>query len=148
MNDVSTLSPDSAAARITRGVRLYFEALGHVCLTEFTLSNRRRADVIALSAAGEITIVEVKSGLPDYRADAKWPEYVEFCDSFFFAVDPDFPQTVLPEGTGLLVSDGWQAVELRPAPMTRLVAARRKAMTLRFARTAAERLRAATSQSL
>jgi len=52
---------------------------------------RRRADVIALSAAGEIVIVEVKSGRADFQSDRKWPEYLEFCDRFFFAIEPDFP---------------------------------------------------------
>lgn len=140
--------PDNRARRITRGITRHLEALGHVCLTEFTLANRRRADVAALSPKGEILIVEVKSGLPDFRADGKWQDYVDFCDGFSFAVGPDFPTGILPDSTGVMVSDGWQAAILRPWPVAPLAAARRKAVTLRFARTAAERLRAAMDPQL
>jgi hypothetical protein len=52
-----------------------------------------RADLLAHSLKGEITIVEVKSGWPDFAADhkkGKWKEYLAHCDRFFFAVPPDF----------------------------------------------------------
>jgi len=97
---------------------------------------------VALSGAGEVLIVEVKSSLADYRADGKWRDYLPYCDGFAFAVGPDFPCGVLPESAGLLVTDGWQAAMHRPFAGDRLHPSRRKAMTLRFALTAARRLAA------
>jgi hypothetical protein len=85
-----------AAARIGRGVMRLLDGLGFAALQEFPLRARRRADVIALHASGEIVIVEIKSGRADFQSDRKWPEYLEFCDRFFFAVEPDFPQAILP----------------------------------------------------
>ena len=132
------------AALITRGVCRYFDTLNYACLTEFTLRNGRRADVLALGPDGELVIVEVKSSLADYRADGKWPEYLDFCQRFFFAVAPDFPLAVLPPETGLLVADGYGAAERRPSPTAPLAPARRKAVTLKFARLAAQRLHSLT----
>ena len=130
----------AGAAVLTRGVCRYFNSLDYACLTEFTLKNGRRADVMAIGPAGDLIIVEVKSSLDDYRTDRKWPEYLEFCERFFFAVDPSFPLDVIPESMGLLVADGYDAVERRPSPAKPLAPARRKAITLKFARLAAQRL--------
>ena len=136
--------------RVTRGAARMFEDLGCAVVTEFVLANGRRADVAALSADGRITLVEVKSGIPDFRSDGKWHEYLEFCDAFYFAVSPQFPRELLPDaGTcGLIVADPWEAVILRPAPVGTLAAARRKSVTVRLARVAALRLRALTDPRL
>ena len=81
-----------------------------------------------------------RSSLEDFRTDAKWPEYREFCDRLFFAVAPDFPVEVLPLDAGLLVADRFGAEMVREAPVHALPGARRKALLLRFARVAAGRL--------
>jgi hypothetical protein len=125
---------------ICRGVLRLFDAHDYACVRELPLANGRRADIVALGPRGEITIVEVKSGLADLRADGKWPDYGPFCDRFYFAVDADFPREALPETTGLIIADGFGGAVLREADPTPLAAARRKAMTLRFARAAARKL--------
>lgn len=133
------LEAGDVTARVTRGVVRQFVHWGYAPLTEVKLANRRRADVMALSPSGEVVIVEVKSGLADYRADAKWRDYLPYCDAFSFAVAADFPQEVLPDDVGLLVSDGFEAALLRSWDGTPLHASRRKAVTLAFARAAALR---------
>ena len=80
-----------AAAALQRGVCRAFRALGHSVVTELPLANGRRADVVALSGAGDVHIVEIKSCLIDYRTDHKWHDYLPFCDRLYFAVAPDFP---------------------------------------------------------
>ena len=77
--------PDGADL-LARGVARLLREMGQTSLTEFTLRSGRRADLVAIDRGGKITIVEIKRSLADYRADAKWPEYLEFCDAFFFAV--------------------------------------------------------------
>jgi hypothetical protein len=129
-----------AAAAIQRGVRRLYAGLGAVSVTELTLATWRRADVAVLTPNGSITIVEIKSCLADFRADQKWQEYRDYCDHFFFAVDSGFPVEVLPEAAGLIMADAYGAMMLREAPHHALTAARRKAVTLRFARAAASRL--------
>jgi hypothetical protein len=138
------LAPDRrqspVAAGVQRGVRRLFAQLGHVTLVEFTLANGRRADVIALSPDGLVTIVEIKSSVADFRADQKWPNYEEFCDRFFFAVPETVPFDILPADRGLILADSFGAAIVREAVHTPLAGARRKAVTLRFAHHAASML--------
>src|SRR5271170_7420170 len=112
---------------------------GYAPLLEVTLPNGRRADIMALGPRGEIAIAEVKSGLEDFRTDHKWGEYLPYCDAFYFAVAPEFPRDILPETPGLIVADGFGGAVLREAPVTPLAGARRKALTIAFARLAALR---------
>ncbi len=125
---------------LARGVCRGLYHLGYNCLTEFKLTSRRRVDVIGMDASGVILIVEIKSSIEDFRADRKWQEYLAFCDFFFFAVGQDFPREVLPADCGLLIADPYTAAVVRDAPLLKLNAARRRAQTLRFAHTAAQRL--------
>jgi len=120
-------------------MRLWMD-LAYAPLLEVSLANGRRADVVALGPKGEIAITEIKSGLADFTADVKWPDYRDFADRFFFAVDADFPHHLIPDDVGLIVADGFGGAIVRPSPETPLAPARRKAMTLAFARLAAVRL--------
>lgn len=129
------------AIGLARGIARHFEDAGQASLAEFTVRNGRRADVIALDQKGRFTIVEIKTSLADFRSDTKWPEYLEFCDFYFFAVPEDFPQEILPEEHGLIVADRFDATILRPSQEAPMNAARRKTQTLRFALLAARRLR-------
>ena len=124
---------------VTRGAARLLTALGYAPLAEVTLPNGRRADLMALGPKGEIFIVEVKSCLEDFRTDQKWGEYQPYCDAFAFAVAPEFPREILPEEPGLIVADGFGGAILREAPVVALAGARRKALTLAFARLAAMR---------
>ncbi len=132
---------------LARGAAAVLEAAGFACLFEFPLGNGRRVDVIGIDERGRIAIVEVKSSVADYRADAKWTEYLPFCDLFFFAVPEDFPLGLFAEldpwgeAIGIMVVDRHDGAVRRPARLTDLHPARRRALTLRFARTAARRLR-------
>ena len=129
-----------AARDIARGVGRLLVRHGFFSIAELGLANGRRADVIGLGDKGDVWIVEVKSCLEDFRTDQKWPAYREFCDRLFFAVAADFPRDVLPPDTGLIIADRYGAEIVREAPEHRLAGARRKAVTLRFARVAAARL--------
>lgn len=126
---------------LARGVCRMLAEHGYRTLCELPLANGRRADIFALNRRGGILIVEVKSSLADYRADGKWPEYLGSCDRFAFAVPATFPLDVLPADAGVIVADAYGGAIVRaPMASTQLAAARRKALTLRFARTAAARL--------
>ena len=85
-------------------------------------------------------IVEIKSSVADFRADHKWRDYFAYCDRLYFAVDADMPLDAMPEEAGLIVADSYGGEILRePAPRAISPAARR-AVLLRFALAAAERL--------
>jgi hypothetical protein len=135
-----TLKEGRPAPKPLRGAIRLLESLGHGTLTEFPLKSGRRADILSLGAKGEIWIVEVKSGVPDFRSDHKWQDYLEWCDRFFFAVDPSFPASILPEEAGLVIADAYEAVLAREPEPAPLMSGRRKALTLRFAHLAARRL--------
>jgi len=130
------------AAAVQRGAGRMLLAAGFATLPEFPLASGRRADIFAVNDKGIIWIVEIKSSVADYRADNKWPEYWDYCDELYFAVPPDMPQDILPTDTGLIVADAWGAEILRAPEPQQLAGARRKAVTLRFARAAALRLHA------
>jgi len=130
------------ASGVQRGVRRLFAQLGHVTMPEFTLANGRRADLVALSPGGILTIVEIKSSVADFRADRKWPDYEDFCDHFYFAVPETLPFDILPQDRGLIVADSFGAAILRQSAHHPLPGARRKAVTLRFAQAAAAALHA------
>ena len=132
------LSP--VAQQIARGVLRLLMDHGYAGVTEMTLANGRRADIAALGPGGEISIIEIKSSVADFRSDQKWPEYRPFCDRFYFAVNHDFPQDLIPGEAGLIIADAFGGAILREPEYEKLAAARRKAVTLRFARLAATRL--------
>ena len=137
---------DEAVARplitrqIMRGTARHLLASGYAVISEMTLASGRRADLVALSPVGQLLIVEVKSGLEDFRADSKWLEYRAYCDGLAFAVSPYFPVEMLPDTVGLIMADGFGAATLREARIEPLAAPRRKAMMIAFARHAAMRL--------
>jgi len=136
----SALAPVSAAL-LSRGVCRTLAQRGYVSLLEFPLANGRRADVIALGRAGELVIVEIKTSIADFRADRKWDTYRDFSDRLYFAVPEDFPRPLIPDECGLIVADSFGAAVLRDGAATRIEASRRRAVTQRFARVAAARLR-------
>lgn len=109
-------------------------------LAEFKLANGRRADVAGLDRSGKVTIAEVKSCRADFDADTKWHDYLDYCDSFFFAVGADFPLEILPQTEGLILADAFGAAIHKPSELRPMATARRKAVTLRFARQSALRL--------
>jgi hypothetical protein len=129
------------AALLARGVCRALEQLAYTSLVEFQLANGRRADILALGKSGDLVIVEIKSSVADFRADRKWTAYRDFSDRLYFAVPNDFPRALIPEECGLMVADPFGAALLRDGSTTSLSPGRRRALTLRFARIAAARLR-------
>lgn len=134
------------AADVARGVsRLLFR---HDCyaLCEVPLANGRRADLLAIDAKGGITIVEIKVSKADLRGDGKWPDYLDYCDRFFWAVPQGFDLAPFdepgfrPDIAGLLVADRYDAAVARDAAHRPMPPARRRAETLRFARRGALRM--------
>jgi hypothetical protein len=128
--------------RLARGVCRHLSGHGFVTVEELVPTPGLRVDVMALGPKGEIWVVECKSGRADYLTDRKWQGYLEWCDRFFWAVDADFPTDLLPDGTGLILADAYDAEIMRMGPNTPVAPARRKAMVQGFARHAALRLQA------
>lgn len=141
MESVAVLPPSRSeiTALVTRGAARLLADLGHAPLSEVCLPNGRRADLMGLDRKGRIFIVEVKSSLEDFRTDGKWGEYLPYCDLFAFAVAPEFPRHVLPDEPGLIIADSFGGALVREPPVSPLAGARRKALTLSFARMAALR---------
>ncbi len=128
------------ALAIRRGVCRRLRAEGLALIPEVTLRSGRRADLVALGSDGSITIVEIKSSVEDFRADAKWQDYLVHCDHFYFATGPHVPVEIFPPDAGLIVADPYGAEILRDVEGARLTAARRKEMLIRIARVGAYRL--------
>ena len=128
---------------LARGVCRHLLTHDFVSVEELTPTGGLRVDVMALGPRGEVWVIECKSGRADYLTDHKWQGYMEWCDRFFWAVDADFPTELLPEDTGLIVADAYDAEIIRMAPEVKLPGARRKVMLQKFARHAALRHHAA-----
>ncbi|MFZ4109539.1 MAG: MmcB family DNA repair protein [Polymorphobacter sp.] len=134
------------AADVRRGTCRLLVRAGVAPLAEVPLGGGRRADILGIDAQGRLTLVEIKVSLADLRGDRKWPEYLDYCDRFFWAVPPGFPLGLFdtpdfqPDRTGLIIADRFDGEDVRAAPWVPLNTSRRKAETLRFARRAALRL--------
>lgn len=134
------------AGAVARGVARLFARNGVWCLAEMPLRNGRRADLMGIDGQGRVVIVEIKVARGDLMGDAKWGDYLDHCDRFFWALAPQLDRAVMetelfrPDLCGLIVADGYDAEILRPAPLHPLAAARRKVEIERLARTALRRL--------
>ncbi|MDE3029077.1 MAG: MmcB family DNA repair protein [Paracoccaceae bacterium] len=133
------LSPGQVLAR---GVCRHLISYDFVSVVELVPTPGLRVDVMALGPKGEVWVIECKSSRTDFMTDRKWQGYLEWCDRFFWAVDADFPSELLPDGTGLLLADAYDAEIVRMGPETRLAPARRKVIVQKFARHAALHLQA------
>jgi hypothetical protein len=134
------------AAAVARGVSRLFIRNQIVVQPEVSLRNHRRADLMGINQKGEIILVEIKCARADLLGDQKWLEYLDYCDRFYWAVPAGFDHgpisgdAFLPERTGLIVADAYDAEIIRPATLVALPAARRKVETERLARLAMRRL--------
>lgn len=138
-SDPILLSPGQ---RLARGVCRHLRSHDFVTMEEFVPDRGLRVDVMALGPKGELWIIECKSSRADFAADKKWQGYLEWADRYFWAVDDEFPLALLPEGTGLILADSWDAEIQRMGPETKLAAPRRSKLIRKFARDAARRLHA------
>jgi len=133
------------ADAVARGIERLFARNDIWCLREMPLRNNRRADLMGLDAKGKIVIVEIKVARADLLGDTKWPEYLDYCDQFFWGLSAELDPAVLhtapyrPECCGLIVADGYDAEIIKPAPMHSLNPARRRKEIERLARTALRR---------
>jgi hypothetical protein len=155
MNGRPISSPDSpmplaaplalAAGDVARGIGRLFARNDIWCLPEVPLRNGRRADLMGIDAKGLVVIVEIKVARADLLGDAKWPDYLDYCDRFFWGLPPGLDRTPLeseayrPGTCGVIVADGYDAEILRPAALEPLAAARRKTQVEHLARIAMRR---------
>ncbi|WNO55084.1 MmcB family DNA repair protein [Stakelama saccharophila] len=134
------------AADVARGVTRMLLRHDYVAMAEVPLSGGRRADLMALDPKGRIVIVEIKVSRADLLGDAKWQDYLVHCDRFFWAVPHGFDTTplegeaFLPDRSGVMIADRYDAAILREARTQPLPAATRRSCTLAFGRRAARRL--------
>ncbi|WP_426266159.1 MmcB family DNA repair protein [Sphingomonas sp. LHG3443-2] len=141
------------AIEVARGVTRLFCRRDLFAICEVPLPNGRRADLMGIDPKGKLTIVEIKVSKADLTGDAKWTDYLDYCDQFFWAVPPTLAglldeERFLPGTAGVIVADRYDAAVVRDAPERPLAPARRKAEILRFARRAARRLSAQIDPTL
>lgn len=138
----------TSTENVTRGAMRLLQSMGYSAICELPLTNGRRADIVGVNKSGEVTILEVKSCLADFRSDQKWQQYLPYSDAFYFAVDEAFPLSVLeeeaslPDVTGIIIADAFDGEILRPAKRQKVHPSRRKTLHLKMARVAASRLSA------
>ncbi|WP_374284369.1 MmcB family DNA repair protein [Novosphingobium sp.] len=133
------------AQAVARGIGRLFARNDIWCLPEMPLRNGRRADLMGIDGKGQLVIVEIKVARGDLLGDAKWLDYLDYCDRFYWGLAPHLDRSCmedaafLPERCGLIVADGYDAEILRPAATVPLAAARRKVEMERLARAALRR---------
>ena len=134
------------ASALTRGIGRLFARNDVWCLAEMPLRCGRRADLMGIDAKGHVVIVEIKVSRADLLGDAKWPNYLDYCDRFYWGLPPELDracletEAFLPERCGVIVADGYDGEIVRPAPLVHLAAARRKVEVERLARASLRRL--------
>ena len=141
VSDRLSFSAEQRDGRVlARGVCRHLHQHDFATIEEFVPCRGLRVDVFAIGPKGETWIVECKSTNADFTSDRKWRGYLDYCDRFFWAVNPAFPAEILPPDYGLIVTDGFEAEIIRWG-MERLVSpARRKMLLLKCARTAMKRM--------
>jgi hypothetical protein len=151
MSGAAPLNSDSpsdsgvVSSAVARGIGRLFARNDIWCLSEVPLRNGRRADLMGIDGRGQVVIVEIKVARGDLLGDSKWPDYLDFCDRFFWGVPPGLDRSPLdgaafrPETCGVIVADGYDAEILRPAALEPLAAARRKTQVEHLARIAMRR---------
>ncbi|MBS1090565.1 MmcB family DNA repair protein [Gluconobacter sp. Dm-74] len=150
--DIACGLPETQLA-IRRAVLGLCRTMNWAAINEFSLpAAGRRADVMALLPDHSLICIEIKSGLRDFQTDQKWPEYRDWSDRLFFAVDDAFPVDLIPPDVGLIVvsvsavppalREGVLAecTIIREPALHRLAPARRRTLVHLFATTAAIRL--------
>jgi len=133
------------ALEVARGVCRLFARNDVWLVPEMPLRNGRRADLMGLDAKGHVVIVEIKTARGDLLGDGKWPDYLDFCDRFYWGLPPELDRVCLegddfrPDCCGVIVGDAYDAEIIRPAPLSPLAPARRKVEIERLARAALRR---------
>jgi hypothetical protein len=87
-----------------------------------------------------VLIVEIKSSPADFRSDRKWRDYAAYCDRLYLAISERTPAGLMPLEVGLIVADSYGADIARETELRRMAPASRRALLLRFAQAAADRL--------
>jgi hypothetical protein len=137
--------PPTASA-LVRGIGRLFARNDIWCIAEMPLRCGRRADLMGIDAKGRIVIVEIKVSRADLLGDGKWPEYLDYCDRFYWGLPAALDrgclegEGFLPDKCGVIVADGYDGEIVRPAPSLSLAAARRKVEVERLARASLRRL--------
>ena len=143
---VDTPGSPLCAADVARGTVRMLLRHDLIAMAEVPLDGGRRADLMALDSRGQIVIVEIKVARADLLGDGKWTDYLACCDRFYWAVPAGFDASpldgiaFLPERTGIIVADRYDAAIVREAHTEPLAAATRKRVTLAFGRRAGRRL--------
>jgi hypothetical protein len=141
----SNLRAVLGAGDVARGIGRLFARNDIWCLAEVPLKNGRRADLMGIDAKGLVVIVEIKVARADLLGDAKWPDYLDYCDRFYWGLSPALDRAPLeseafrPATCGVIVADSYDAEILRPAALEPLAAARRKTQVEHLARIAMRR---------
>ncbi len=147
--DVSELR----SREVARGIVRLFARNDIWVLPEMPLRNNRRADLMGVDPKGHIIIVEIKTARGDLMGDGKWPDYLDFCDRFFWGLPPELDRACLeeedfrPDMCGVIVADAYDAEIIRPAPSHPLAASRRKVEVERLARAALRRFAVQADQA-
>lgn len=134
------------SADVCRGVMRMLLRHDLVAVAEVPLEGGRRADLMAIDSRGAIVIIEIKVSRADLLGDGKWLDYLGHCDRFYWALPAGFDlapldgAAFLPERTGVIVADRYDASIVREARSTPVAASARKRITLDFARRAGRRL--------
>src|SRR5688572_10299898 len=149
MADIATdpqpLRDARRAQAVARGICRLLARNDIWAIAEMPLRNGRRADLMGIDPKGQIVIVEIKTARADLLGDGKWPDYLEFCDRFYWGLPPELDRVCLegevfrPDCCGVIVADEYDAEIVRPAPSRLLAAARRKVEVERLARAALRR---------
>lgn len=97
----------------------YLTEKGLSCALELAVQawGARRADVVASSMKGHITILEIKSCAADFKIDndkSKWHNYLPYCNQLFFVVPeklldskigPSMIEAIKVQGCGVMILD-------------------------------------------
>ncbi len=154
MTSNSYIDPVIGSAAVARGVSRMLYRHDIMIQSEVTLKGHRRADLMGVTAKGDVVIVEIKCARSDLLSDRKWQEYLDHCDQYYWAVPIGFDLSpfeqilFMPERCGLIVADSYDAEMIRPAKRVALAPARRKLEVQNLAAKAMRRIMVAADPDI
>lgn len=137
----------SEADRLKDAVGQYYTSKRHAVHLEVGLCKRGRlrADVLTVTMGSQITLLEVKSSVADFKSDKKYTKYLQFCDKMYFVVSTEVYEKIkdlIPSSIGVIAvyPSGLPRVKRR-AVTQELTVEQRLAIITRLAYKSADRSR-------
>ena len=130
---------DKSSRSIFKQTMRFFSKKGYQVLSEFSLPNKRRVDIIAINLKKEIIIIEIKSKKKDLNYDKKWKSYLNYCNYFYFACNEKITNVNFSQNIGIIQKKFNKIKIIKESKYKKLSQIKKNKLILNFALSAASK---------